>query len=122
MGGWECKMDKAVVITGIGILSPIGIGRASFWEALAQGKTGFKQTSLFDTSRLNVHVAGEIEFDPVQFLGKKGLRDLDRSTKLVNSAAKLAIDESKLEITEANSPRMRSEERRVGKECRSRWS
>ena len=99
-------MNKTIVITGIGILSPIGIGRASFWEALAQGKTGFKQISLFDTSRFNVHVAGEIEFDPVQFLGKKGLRDLDRSTKLVNTAAKLAIDESKLEITEANSPRM----------------
>src|SRR3989344_5325392 len=99
-------MNKTIVITGIGILSPIGIGIASFWEALAQGKTGFKQISLFDTSRFNVHVAGEIEFDPVQFLGKKGLRDLDRSTKLVNTAAKLAIDDSRLEITEDNTHSM----------------
>lgn len=99
-------MDKEIVITGIGILSPIGIGKDSFWEALAQGKTGFKKISLFDASGFNVHIAGEIDFDPIQFLGKKGLRDLDRSIKLVNSAAKLAIDDSRLEITEVNSPSM----------------
>lgn len=98
-------MDKGIVITGIGILSPIGIGRDSYWEGLAQGKTGFKKISLFDTSGFNVHLAGEIDFDPVQFLGKKGLRDLDRSIKLVNSAAKLALDDSRLQITEDNSPR-----------------
>ncbi|MBI3399640.1 MAG: beta-ketoacyl-[acyl-carrier-protein] synthase family protein [Deltaproteobacteria bacterium] len=99
-------VDRDVVITGIGILSPIGIGKDSYWEGLAQGRTGFKKISLFDTSGFNVHIAGEIDFDPVQFLGKKGLRDLDRSIKLVNSAAKLALDDSRLEITEANSPRM----------------
>lgn len=96
------SMSKTIVITGIGILSPIGIGKDAYWNALAQGKTGFKKISLFDTSRFNVHVAGEIDFDPIQFLGKKGLRDMDRSIKLVNSAAKLAIDNSKLEITEDN--------------------
>ncbi len=93
-------MNREVVITGIGILSPIGIGRESYWDALMQGKTGFKTISLFDTSRFNVHVAGEIDFDPVQFLGKKGLRDMDRSAKLICSAAKLAIDDAHLQITE----------------------
>lgn len=95
-------MDRAVVITGVGVLSPIGIGKDTFWDGLIQGRTGFRTISLFDTSNLNVHIAGEIDFDPVEFLGKRGLRELDRSTRLINSAAKLAIDDSKLEITEEN--------------------
>src|SRR4030065_2926532 len=95
-------MDR-VVITGIGVLSPVGIGRENFWEALSQGKTGFRTISLFDTALYKVHIAGEIsDFDPVSFLGKKGLRTLDRSTRLLSSAAKLAIDDAKLQITDEN--------------------
>lgn len=89
-----------VVITGLGILSPIGIGRNSFWESLINGRNGFRKIKLFDTSSFKVNIGGEVEFDPVKFLGKKGLRDLDRSTRLVCSAAKLAIDDSKLIIDE----------------------
>jgi 3-oxoacyl-[acyl-carrier-protein] synthase II len=95
-------MNRSIVITGIGILSPIGIGKDAFWDGLIQGHTGFKEITLFDTSKFNVHVAGEIDLDPTEFLGKKGLRDFDRSTRLICSAAKLAIDNSKLEITEEN--------------------
>ena len=50
-------MDR-VVITGIGVLSPVGIGRKDFWEALSQGKTGFRTISLFDTASFKVHIAG----------------------------------------------------------------
>ncbi len=96
-------MAKKIVITGIGIISPIGIGRENYFEALSQGRTGFKTISLFDTALLNVHIAGEIgDFDPVQFLGKKGIRTLDRSTRLISAAAKLAIDDANLQITEGN--------------------
>jgi 3-oxoacyl-[acyl-carrier-protein] synthase II len=90
-------------VTGIGVLSPVGIGRERYWEALLQGRSGFVEISLFDTAPFAVHIAGEIVgFDPVTFLGKKGLRSLDRSTLLLNSAAKLAIDDSGLEITDRN--------------------
>jgi 3-oxoacyl-[acyl-carrier-protein] synthase II len=94
-------MSKGIVITGIGVLSPIAVGRDAYWEGLFGGKTGFRPVSLFDTSAFRVHIAGEIaDFDPLPFLGKKGLRDLDRSTRLICSAAKLAIDDSGIEITE----------------------
>ena len=94
---------KKAVITGIGIVSPIGIGKDEYWNSLVQGKTGFSPVSLFDTSALNVHYAGEIsDFDPVPLLGKKGLRTLDRSTKLVSVAAKFSLDDAGLEITEEN--------------------
>jgi 3-oxoacyl-[acyl-carrier-protein] synthase II len=96
-------MDQTVVITGIGVVSPIAIGKDSFWDALIQGKTGFKPITLFDTSPFPVHIGGEItDFDPIAFLGKKGLRELDRSTRLVCSAAKLAIDDARLDITDEN--------------------
>jgi 3-oxoacyl-[acyl-carrier-protein] synthase II len=97
-------MEKTIVITGLGILSPIATGREAFWEALFLGKTSFRPITLFDASSFCVGIAGEIaEFDPLVFLGKKGLRDLDRSTRLISSAAKLAIEDSRLEITEENS-------------------
>ncbi len=100
-------MARTVVISGIGVLSPIGIGRDNYWEGLFQGKTGFRKTTLFDTAPFQVHHAGEIsDFDPLALLGKKGLRDLDRSTRLICSAAKLAIDDGKLEITEHNTHSM----------------
>ena len=96
-------MDDDIVITGIGIFSPSGVGRDAFWQAVRNGKTGFGKISLFDTSGFNVHTGGEIpNFDPVEYLGKKGLRTLDRSTMLICSAAELALKDARLEITEAN--------------------
>jgi len=92
-----------VVVTGIGVLSPIGIGRDRYQESLFLGRTGFKSVDLFDTSSFKVHIAGEIsDFDPPALLGKKGLRSLDRSTLLLSSATKLAFDDSGLEITDQN--------------------
>ncbi|HEY6010594.1 MAG TPA: beta-ketoacyl synthase N-terminal-like domain-containing protein, partial [Nitrospirota bacterium] len=100
-------MERKVVISGIGILSSIGMGRDVFWEGLFQGKTGFRKITLFDTSPFQVHHAGEVAgFDPLAILGKKGLRELDRSTRLVCSAAKLAIDDSGLVINEDNTRSM----------------
>jgi 3-oxoacyl-[acyl-carrier-protein] synthase II len=96
-------MGRKVVISGIGVLSPIGIGRDNYWEGLFQGKTGFRKISLFDTAPFQVRQAGEIsDFDPLALLGKKGLRDLDRSTRLICSAAKLALDDAQLQITDEN--------------------
>ncbi len=97
-------MERNVVITGIGILSSIATGRDAYWDALQAGATGFRPVTLFDTAPFAVRMAGEItDFDPLPLLGKKGLRDLDRSTRLVSAAAKLAIDDSRLSLSEANS-------------------
>ncbi len=95
-------MKKRVVITGMGIVSPIGLGKEKFWSSLAGGVTGIKEISLFDTSELKCKTAGEItDFDPTTILGEKGLRALDRSAKLVCSAARMAVTESGLEVTES---------------------
>jgi len=97
-------MQDKIVITGIGVLSSIGIGKDAFWQALQEGKSGVKPVTLFDTSKLKVKMGAEIsDFNPGAILGEKGLRNLDRATKLLLCAGKLALDDAKLEITEENS-------------------
>jgi 3-oxoacyl-[acyl-carrier-protein] synthase II len=96
-------MNKRIVITGVGVLAPNGIGKEEFWTAIFQGKPGFRPISLFDTADLKVKVGGEItNFDPKAILGSKSLMDLDRATLLLSAAAKLALDDAKLNITQDN--------------------
>jgi len=88
---------KGVVITGIGPVSPNAIGADDFKEAMKAGRSGIKKITLFDTSGLRSRSAGEIsDFRPEDFLGKKKLRTLNRSTKLTLSAAKLAFEDAGL--------------------------
>lgn len=88
-------MIKRIVITGIGVLASNGIGKEAFWSSLRLGRSGIKPVTLFDTARLRSKLAGEIsDFEPEKILGEKGLRNLDRSTKLALSASKLALDDS----------------------------
>jgi 3-oxoacyl-[acyl-carrier-protein] synthase II len=96
--------QRRAVITGVGVIAPNGIGKDAFWDALKKGKSGIKPISLFDTTYFKAKTAGECsKFNPEDFLGSKGLRNLDRATKLVCSAAKLALQDSGLIITEDSS-------------------
>ena len=96
-------MDKRVVITGLGVLAANGEGKEAFWKALREGKTGYHPVTLFDASEFNVDVAGEIsKFDAKKYLGPKGLRTLDRSTRLLVSAGRLAVEDAGFQITDEN--------------------
>lgn len=93
-----------MVVTGIGVISPLGSGREDFSAALLRGNSGVRPVSLFDTSGLKSKSAAEVSsFRAEDYLGAKGLRNLDRSTRLITSAARLALDDSGLEVTEENS-------------------
>lgn len=95
------------VITGIGVLSPIGIGKNDYWRALAEGRSGIKPITLFDTSKLKVKVGGEITgFNAKEILGRVGLVDLDRATRLLSSAAKFALEDADLVIDDINTHRI----------------
>ena len=97
------KKNKRVVITGVGVVTSNGMGKDEFWLNLRQGVSGIKEVSLFETDSLKTHTAGEIkDFDAAKFLGQKGLRTLDRTTKIVNVAAKFAIEDANLKIDESN--------------------
>ncbi|MEW6408784.1 MAG: beta-ketoacyl-[acyl-carrier-protein] synthase family protein [Nitrospirota bacterium] len=94
---------KRIVITGIGVVAPNGIGKEQFWLSLKEGRSGIKPISRFDTSEFKCKLGGEIkDFKPTYFLGYKGLKGLDRSTRLLCSAAKLAIEDAKLSINYNN--------------------
>lgn len=85
------------MITGIGVLASNAIGKEAFWKALEAGVSGVRPVTLFDTTNLRTHLAGEIkDFNAEAILGIKGLRNLDRSTKLALSASKLALDDARL--------------------------
>lgn len=95
---------KRVVITGVGVVASQGIGKEAFWQSLQNGTSGIKEVSLFETKSMRTRLAGEIkDFDAKAYLGEKGLRLLDRSTKLVNVAAKLALDDASFVVTPQNS-------------------
>lgn len=99
--------DKRIVITGIGVIAPNGIGKEAFWKSLREGRSGIKPTTILDTTYFKSKLAGECsDFRPEEFLGPRGLRNLDRTTKLVSSAAKLAIEDAHLEITDNNTDDM----------------
>ncbi len=102
--GYSSMTEKNIAITGLGVISPVGKGREDFWAGLREGRPGFRDITLFDTSPFAMKLGGEITaFDPLVYLGKKGVRELDRSTRLICSAAKLALDDARLLISDDNS-------------------
>jgi len=96
-------MDNGIVITGLGVIAPNGIGKEQFWDALKEGRSGVKTVKRFDTMALKCSQAGEIQdFKPEDFLGEKGLRDLNRTSRLLCSAAGMAIEDADLNIDDNN--------------------
>lgn len=94
---------KRIVITGIGIVSPIGIGKEAYWKALRDGKSGIKKIKRFDTKDFKCKMAGEINnFKAAELLGEKDLNWLDRTTRFLCYAAKSAILDSGLDINDSN--------------------
>ncbi len=84
-----------IVITGMGVVSPIGIGTDQFWTAAINGVSGIRRVSSFDASSRRSQVAGEVpEFDPKTFLSAKVIEQTDRFSQLALLAAKLAVEDA----------------------------
>lgn len=96
-------MQQEFVISSLGVVSPNGVGKEAFWKSLENGVSAISKIESFSTDKFAVNCAGEIKnFDPKVFLGPKGLRNLDRSALFLMTAAKLALNDAKLTITESN--------------------
>ena len=86
---------KRVVITGIGVISPNGIGKIKFWNALKNGISGIKRITSFNASSFSCKIAGEItDFNPLDFLEKKEARRMARCTHFAVAAAQLALNDA----------------------------
>lgn len=100
-------MNKRVVVTGVGALTPVGVGKEDYWSGLMSGKSGVGPITLFDTERFDVKIAGEVKgFDPTAYADRKETRRMDRFVQLGVAAALLAIEDANLKITEQNAERV----------------
>ncbi len=96
-------MSRRVVVTGMGVVSPVGTGVPKSWSNLIAGVTGIDRISSFDPSELEVQIAGEAtDFEPTDFLDTKEARRMDRFTQFAVAAAKEALADSALQIDEHN--------------------
>ncbi|MBP8644784.1 MAG: beta-ketoacyl-ACP synthase II [Syntrophobacteraceae bacterium] len=103
MGG---KEHRRVVVTGIGLVSPLGVGTEENWEALIRGKSGIGPITHFDAAAYATRIAGEVKnFRPEEFIPKKELRKLDPFLKLALGAARLGLEDASLTIREQLAPR-----------------
>ena len=87
------------MITGMGAVTPIGIGFENYWKSLVEGKSGISKITLFDPSDLETQIAGEVKgFDPLNFMDKQDARRNDRFTQFALAASEEAIRDSGIDL------------------------
>jgi len=92
---------KRIVITGLGAVTSIGIGKDDFWNALIRGKSGISRIESLDTSAFPTHKGGEIKnFDPLRFMSRRKSAMLGRASQFTLSAAKLALVDAGLKLSD----------------------
>jgi len=93
-------LSRRVVVTGVGLVSPLGIGTQPNWEALSAGRSGIGPITRFDASQFSARIAGEVkDFDPLQFIEKKDVKKMDVFIQLAIAAAQFAVDDAGLAVT-----------------------
>jgi 3-oxoacyl-[acyl-carrier-protein] synthase II len=97
---------RRVVVTGIGLVSSLGIGTEANWAALCAGASGIATISKFDASQFATRIAGEVKgFDPLKFVEKKDVKKMDIFIQYAIASAQFAVDDAKLTITRELGPR-----------------
>jgi 3-oxoacyl-[acyl-carrier-protein] synthase II len=93
---------RRVVITGLGVVSPIGIGKDAFWQSLVAGKSGVDYVTAFDASQYASKVAAEVkDFTPLHLVGHRRAKRMGRFSQLALAATRLALEDAHLSITPA---------------------
>ncbi len=94
-------MTRRVVVTGVGLVSPLGIGTEANWEALCAGRSGIGPITHFDAAEFSARIAGEVKhFDPLQFVSKKDVKKMDVFIQYAIAASQFAMDDAGLSVTE----------------------
>lgn len=91
--------QRRVVVTGIGVVSSIGIGKDVFWNNLLEGKSGISEVTSFDTTSFRCHYGGEVKnFSPQDFIPRRKVKFLGRTSQLAVAAAILALEDSQVPV------------------------
>jgi len=100
-------MSRRVVVTGIGLVSPLGIGTEPTWDGLMAGRSGVSTITRFDTSDYSVHIAAEVDgFEPTDWIEPKEAKKFDIFVHYALAATMMALEDSGLEITDENANRV----------------
>ncbi|MBU2701213.1 3-oxoacyl-[acyl-carrier-protein] synthase II [Sporomusaceae bacterium BoRhaA] len=100
-------MKKRVVVTGLGVISPVGIGKDAFWQSLIAGKSGITRITRFDPTDFATQIAGEVkDFDATHYIEKKEAKRMDRCTQFAIAATKMALEDSKLDLDKEDRERI----------------
>ena len=92
-------MNRRVVITGLGLITPIGIGIEQTWESLCNGRSGVAEITRFDTTDYQTEIAAEVkDFDPADFMPQKEAKRVEPFIAFALAATRLAIEDSGLVI------------------------
>jgi 3-oxoacyl-[acyl-carrier-protein] synthase II len=98
-------LNRRVVITGIGLVSSLGIGTSASWEALVAGRSGVTRITRFDVTKFATQIAAEVKgFDPLDYVEKKDVKKMDVFIQYAVAASQFAMDDSGLIITPENAP------------------
>ncbi len=100
-------MPRRVVVTGLGLVSPLGIGTQDTWEALVAGRSGIGPITKFDAEGFSSRIAGEVKgFDPARWFEHKEIKKFDSFVHYAVAAADMALEQSGLEINDDNAHRV----------------
>lgn len=92
-------MKKRVVVTGLGMLTPVGLSLEESWKSFCEGKSGVGEITAFDASDFPCRVGAEVKgFDPLKYIGKKDLKKMDTFIQFAIAASDMAIEDSGLEV------------------------
>ena len=100
-------MKRRVVVTGLGMITPVGLDTESSWEGLVNGKSGIGPITYFDDKNIPTQIAGEIHgFEPEKFIEPKEIKKMDRFIHLAIAASQMAMDMAGLKVTPENAERV----------------
>ena len=93
------RSTRRIVVTGLGLVTPLGTGVDKTWAALCAGQSGIGRITKFDPAAYDAQIAGEVrDFDPAQFIEKKEIKKMDTFIHYAVGAAQLAVDDAGLKV------------------------
>ena len=100
-------MKRRVVITGMGVVTPVGIGNEAFWDSLKNGRSGVGRLTFFDTTDYPCRIDAEVKgFNAEQYIEKKTIRRMDRFTQFAYAAADMAVRDAGLDSAKVDPDRV----------------
>lgn len=100
-------VDRRVVVTGLGLITPLGNNVRTNWENLLAGRSGIRAIARFDAAQLPVRIAGEVrDFDPLRYIEKRDVKKMDAFIQYAIAAAQMAVDDARLVVDAGNAERI----------------